>query len=172
LQWRHTDPAIRASPSPRCAPGCAPAPMRLPMSRAWTPRPARSRCPRLERLEDRTAPAAANYAALIHRPYTAGEVLASVRAADPLSAVAAAARSGRLDPAAVDLAASRLLARDRGAGLVEVALRPGTNPLAVLGQLQALPNVQWVSPNFVYAAGPEFTPNDPQFGVQTNLTQM
>src|SRR5437764_1091059 len=106
-----------------CAPAPAPrgAPCPAPGSAAWSAA---------------AAPSAANYANLIHCPYTATEVLAAVRAADPLSDFAAAARRGRLDAAAVDLTASRLLLRDRGAGLVDVALRPGADPLAVLGQLQ------------------------------------
>ncbi|MBX7102445.1 MAG: S8 family serine peptidase [Gemmataceae bacterium] len=105
---------------------------------------------RLDRLEDRIAPAAI---VRPYQPFTDSEVLAYV--------------TGR------DLLGGSPLITEPGGVLVRIPLGHGADPQVVVDQLAARADVAWASPNYVYAVGPgEFIPNDPLFSQQYHLSKI
>jgi subtilisin family serine protease/subtilisin-like proprotein convertase family protein len=128
------------------------------MSRRTRRRPLRAL-----RLESRDLPSFTPVGPLA-RPYTFTEVMAGVRAADPLAALRDLAAGDAAAGGAIDPAGSRVLFRDGGTALVQVRLRAAADPLVAVDRLRARPDVAWASPNFVYVGDPrELTPNDPLY---------
>ena len=141
------------------------------------PPPCRRRLPRLavELLEDRAllnaATPLADWRLLVDQPFTRSEVIASVRSPRPLAELAALGVPG----SSFDPASSQVLFGRADNWMIQVALRPGAEPLAAIAQLEALPFVNWAAPNFVYTrdADPrEFTPNDPRYSQQYHHPRM
>jgi subtilisin family serine protease len=129
---------------------------------------------RVELLEDRcllSVRLGSNVAAFAQdQPYTRTEVVASVRSDRPLADLAGAVEASRGGALAGEInlsALRRLFGRD-GTSVVKVGLAGGADPLKVARDLDALPFVTWVSPNFIYnpPGSPDptdFDPNDPLY---------
>jgi subtilisin family serine protease len=114
--------------------------------------------PCLETLESRTLLA-------VSATISPSEVIAAVRSTQPLTALAASL------PDSVDVAKSVVLPTDSEISIVQIGLHPGSNPMATIKRLQALPFVTWAAPNYVYnsavlGTAPEYIPNDPLFAPQ------
>lgn len=128
------------------------------------PPPGRPYSARLTRLEDRIVPAATPVGPLL-RPYSFTEVLAFVQNADRFGS--------DLDSTVFDSARRSVIFRDTTGSLIELGIRPGTDPLTAVGQLERQPGALWASPNhIVYGEAREFTPNDPSYGSQYFHTKM
>jgi subtilisin family serine protease len=121
-----------------------------------------------ELLEDRTLLSAG-----IERPMSSTEVVAAIKSADPLAALAGATRNSAGLHSMIDLQSSRSMPSLPGDTMVQVALVPGSDPLQVVADLERLSFVSWAAPNFIYTADPrELTPNDPSYGSQYHHTLM
>jgi subtilisin family serine protease/subtilisin-like proprotein convertase family protein len=75
---------------------------------------------------------------------------------------------------AAPLVESIELARlESGLRLLQVPVRPGSDPLELSHRLQSLPGVAWAEPDFVYTQDPrDYTPDDPQFASQYHHSVM
>jgi len=115
------------------------------------------------RLESRDLPSFTPVGPLA-RPYTFTEVMAGVRASDPLAALSDLTARDAVAAGAIDPAGSRIVFRDGGTALVQVRLRAAADPLVAVDRLRARPDVAWASPNYVYVGDPrELIPNDPLY---------
>ncbi len=108
-----------------------------------------------ELLEDRTAPA---------RSISPDAVLASIIEVAPVNVGA----PGTTPFARLGIEASRVT--PVGPGLVSIATS-GSDPEALVAQLQATPGVAWAQPNYVYQVATEaaYTPNDKNYPNQDSL---
>jgi subtilisin-like proprotein convertase family protein len=148
------------------------------------PRPARIR---MEALEDRSVPSGSRVEAPLRLPdYMAdgrlrfrpdadwsmspAEVVAEVRAADPVAYLAAAPGGAGV----INLATSnRILTHADGDSLVRVGLTPGADPVAVVRWLESLPAVQWADPSYVTTKDLRaFVPDDKLYRQQAHLPQI
>lgn len=109
------------------------------------------------------------------RPYVADQVVVALNAdlAPTDFATKVAQMAWPQSVAEADLTGAQYLLTstkdaERPVTLVTLPLTPGSDVPAVAATLEALPQVAWASPNFVYVGDDprEFTPNDPQYGSQ------
>lgn len=127
---------------------------------------------RLFRLENRLSPSVTPVGPLL-RPYTFTEVLASIRADDPLAELAQwTSRSDEL-AFTIDVSSSLMILQNDGASLVQIQLQPNADPLQVVTTLRQQSDVEWAAPNYVALDDPrDFVPNDPSYSSQYHLSLM
>ena len=132
------------------------------------------RCRRLlhvEFLEARTLLDAATFPTPLEladtQPFTATEVVARVHSSTPVESLLAAR------PELINAATTRILFGRQGSFTVQVGLAAGVDPRIAVRRLDALPFVEWASPNFIYhkvdaptPAAHDYVPNDPRYVAQ------
>jgi subtilisin family serine protease len=97
----------------------------------------------------------------------------SVRSARPLADLADFLHSapGQSLAGEINLPATKILPGLPGTALVDVALTAAAEPLAVVGQLAAVPIIAWAAPDYVYGQASsgdarDFVPDDPHYSSQ------
>lgn len=134
--------------------------------------------PRLESLESRITPVRALLdASKLHgdfsQPHTSTEIMATIRAVNPLAELGRMAARGSQGAALIDPGQSQVIFTRDGESLVQVQLAPNADPESAARWLARFGQVLWTEPNAIFTGNAaDFTPNDPQYASQYHLPKM